>query len=452
MIGTGQLVTPARVLSVAALVIAVSLLVLLFSGGSGYTINARFVNASQLVRGDSVDLGGRAVGSVTGISVTPDGQANIVLSIDDSRVTPLHVGTTASIRAYGQAGVANHFVLLSLGPASAPRLADGAVLPTTQTASMVNYDAILDSFGAPQRSALQHLITESAQVYAGSGGRAFNEMLAKLNPAAAQLDGLTGELSGDRVAIANVIRTGSVSSTAIASRSADLTAAVANTAATMHALAQERGTLADALNRAPSVLDQARTTLAKAGTAVRALGPALREVPPAAAPVRRFLRLVDTTAPAATPVVTQLRHELPALRASLTGLVPLGRPAVRALKSAGGALDGARPIVQAARYYGSDLLLGVFQGLIGVAVANYDRWGHYARLEFAQPYQTLLGGPLSSLLAKPLLPSLFDLRTRLLRRCPGGNAPPAPDGSSPWVLPSSICTASDDVPLSVDFP
>jgi hypothetical protein len=112
----------------------------------------------------------------------------------------------------------------------------------------------------------------------------------------------------------------------------------------------------------------------------------------------------------------------------------------------------ARPIVRDVRYYGVDLLLGVFLGLAGTAPANYDRWGHYARIEFTEPYQSLLGGPLAPLFSKPLVPSLFDLRTRLLRRCPGGNTPPAPDGSNPWIPDPSICTPSQDVPLSVDFP
>jgi phospholipid/cholesterol/gamma-HCH transport system substrate-binding protein len=150
--------------------------------------------------------------------------------------------------------------------------------------------------------------------------------------------------------------------------------------------------------------------------------------------------------------VAQLRAQLPGLQRSLAGLAPLAPVADTALRSAGKALDLARPIARVARFYGSDLILGVFAGLAGVATANHDQWGHYARLEFTQPYQTSLGGPLSGLLAKPLLPGLFDLRTRLSRRCPGGNTPPAPDGSSPWVPDPSICDPAQDVPAAVNTP
>ena len=441
-----------RIPAVALAIVVAAVAALLLTGGSTYTIHARLLDASGLVGGDLVEVAGNSVGSVSGLGVTANGQADVQLSISDQSIVPLHVGTRAIVRALGQAGVANHYVQLTLGPNSAPALASGSVLGTDQTTSMVPLDAVFDSFGPSQRANLQQMIADAADVYAGSGARTFNHLLDGLNPAAAQLANLTDQLAGDRIAITNVIHNGSVAAGAIASRSADLGAAVVNTARTLGALASQRTALADALTRAPGVLDQATGTLANLGTALIALRPTLREVPPLAQPLGAVLERIDLTLPEATPVIAQLRGELPGLRASLAGLKQLAPLAVPALRSAGTALKVARPITQAVRYYGSDLLLGVFQGLAAVGLANYDRWGHYARIEFTQPYQTALGGPLTSLLKKPLAPSLFNLRTGLDRRCPGGNAPPAPDGSNPWVLPASICTAADDTPLSVDFP
>jgi ABC-type transporter Mla subunit MlaD len=299
---------------------------------------------------------------------------------------------------------------------------------------------------------VQRLIRESAHVYAGSGARDFNQMLGGLAPALAELNGFAGELAADRTQLAQVIRSGATAASAIASRRPDLTAAVSNTATSLQAIANERAPLADAFARTPAVLDQARTTLADAATAVTALRPALRDVVATAPSLRGFVQRVDAVLPAATPVVAQLRGELPGVDRSLAGLRTLAPIADPALRSAGRALDVARPIVRVARFYGSDLLLGVFAGLAGIATANYDQWGHYARLEFTQPYQTSLGGPFSGLLAKPLLPSLFNLRTRLTRRCPGGNTPPAIDGSSPWVPDAAICDPSENVPASVNTP
>jgi phospholipid/cholesterol/gamma-HCH transport system substrate-binding protein len=442
----------ARWLAVAALVIGlVAVAVIVLDQGS-YEIHAHFADASQLVAGGQVDVAGVPVGSVSSVGVTPEGEADVVLSIHDSSYAPLHAGTRASIRALGQAGVANHYVELTPGPASAPALHSGSVLPLSQTDSMVSLDAVLDAFGPQQRGALQQLIAHSDQIYAGTGSAYVNQTLQRLDPAVAQLSGLTGELSSDSAAITQVIRSGSTAAQALASRSSDLVNAVSNTATTMEALANERSAVTDALTRAPAVLGEARSTLAAAATAVTTLKPTLAEVPAAAKPLDGLLTRMVSTLPPTTSVANTLVAELPSLRRTLTGLGPLERPAVNALNSAGRALQVARPIVRAVRFYGVDLLLGVFLGLAGTAPANYDRWGHYARIEFTEPYQTFLGGPLSSVLATSLDPDLFNLRSRLLRRCPGGNTPPAPDGSNPWIPDSSICTPSQDVPLSVDFP
>jgi phospholipid/cholesterol/gamma-HCH transport system substrate-binding protein len=452
MTGRAPIARRARLAAAAAIAVAIAAVAYVLLAGSSYVLHARFVDSGQLVTGGSVKVAGRKVGSISSITVTPDGQADVKLSIDDGALTPLHVGTRATIRALGQAGVANRYVDLAPGPPRAPKLRSGSVLPTAQTTSIVNLDAILDSFGPAQRANLQQLIAESANVYAGSGARDFNQMLGRLDPALAELNGFTGELAVDRTQLAQVIHSGAAAAGAIASRRTDLMAAVSNTATSLQAIANERAPLADALTRAPAALDQARTTLADAATALTALRPALRDVVATAPSLRGFVQRIETVLPAATPVVHQLRTELPNVDRSLAGLRPLASIADPALRSAGKALDSARPIARVARFYGSDLLLGVFAGLAGIATANYDQWGHYARLEFTQPYQTSLGGPLSGLLAKPLLPSLFNLRTRLTRRCPGGNTPPAIDGSSPWVPDASICNPSENVPAAVNTP
>lgn len=437
---------------IAAALAVIVLAIIVVESGSGYTLHATFADASELVRGDSVELGGRSIGSVTDIGVTADGMASVTISISDHSITPLHADTRAQIRALGQAGLTNRYVALSLGPASAPELASGATLPAVQTSSLVNYDALLDTFGPAQRADLKNLIADGAQLYSGSGARSFNQLLGTADPALRQLVGFTTQLADDRAALGNVIRTGASTAAAIASRDHDLLGAVDNTATTFDALATQTQSIADSLKRAPAVLGQARITLGDAARALTALQPALAEVPAAGPPLTGFLHRLNTVLPSATPVVARLRRILPDVRSSLSGLKALSPIAVPALRSAATALEVARPIVRVFRFYGSDLLLGVFQGLAGVATANYDRWGHYARLEFTQPYQSALGGPLSSLLAKPLLPGLFNLREGLTRRCPGGNTPPAPDGSNPWVPDTSICTPADDTPLSVDFP
>jgi phospholipid/cholesterol/gamma-HCH transport system substrate-binding protein len=429
----------------ALAVAAVGFLLLLMTAGTSYVINARFLNAGGLVSGGEVEIAGRQVGSIAGVTLTPDGQANIKLSIGDSSVTPLHLGTRAAIRAVGQAGITNNYVLLTPGPATTPALRDGAVLPTTQTSGIVPIDALLNSFGATQRSNLDQLIAASGQVYAGSGGRYFNGMLAKLSPAFAELEGFSGSFAEDRAALGELVHTASVAAGAMASRSTELTSAVTHTADAMRAIAAQRTALSD--------LVQAQSTLKRAGTALTALRPTLRDIVPVAAPARTLLQHVVSLLPNAYPVVNETRLALPSLDQALTGLTPLAVPAATALQTLGPAMHGLEPIFAGLRYYSTDLILGALAGLWGRMTAEYNSTGHYVKANFTQPPQTFFTGPLASeLSAHPLPGGVIGMRTGLTRRCPGGDQPPAPDGSSPWNLGPKWCTASNDEPLSVNFP
>lgn len=442
-----------RLAAGATLLIALAAFGMALLGADGYTVHARFLNAGLLVEGGEVQLAGREVGTISEISLRPDGVADIELSLNDDDAVPLRYGARASIRAVSQAGVANRFVDLTPGSPSAAELPDGAVLGLDQTSGIVDIDALLDSFGPAQRSNLRKLIARSGQVYAGSGSRYFNGMLAKLDPALSELNGLTAELARDRTAVRSLVRKAGDSATAIASRRPDLSAAVGNTARALGAIARERRALAGTLTRAPNVLAQARGTLRRAGVAVSSLRPALRDIPGATPSLREFLLRTTSTLPKARPVVAELRRQLPALNRSLAGLRPLERPAVTALRSTSRTLAVARPILRATRIYGSDLILGIFNGLAGLATGNYTEKGHYARLEFTQNLETALAGGVAPLIEMTdPIPGIIDVRTQLTRRCPGGNVPPAIDGSSPWIPDLSLCTPAHNTSPDVNEP
>lgn len=435
----------------AAVVAATVAIVLILNPGGSYTIHALFEDAGQLVNGGEVQIAGRPVGTISGISVTPNGLADITLSLS-SGVGPLHRGTRAIIRALGQAGVANRYVQLFPGPASGPILHSGATLPTTQTTGIVDLDAVLDAFTPATRDAIQQLLANSSQVFAGSGADYFNELLAQADPAVEQLKQLTGQVAYDNVALGQLVSAGANAAHAVETRSTDLQNAVVSTAGTLEALASQKAALRDLLRRAPGTLKQATGTLTEVASTAQALRPTLRLIVPVGAPLRGFLDQLTPTLRQSAPVLRALTNQLPMLRTTLAGLRPLAAPAVAALSSTQHAVSTAEPILAGLREYGADFFLGLFNGLAGISSGTYNSEGHYVHVEFVQPYQSFLSGPLSTILTSPGLENnLFAERTKLTARCPGGNEPPSPDGSSPWVIPS-ICNPADDTPLSVDFP
>jgi phospholipid/cholesterol/gamma-HCH transport system substrate-binding protein len=451
----------ARTVAVTALGIAlVAVVYFAFFGGGAYTIHARFENASLLVEGGEVQVAGRKVGSVQKVSLSDEGQADVELEITDDEVTPLHVGTRASVRAVGQAGVANRFVDLAPGSARNGELDDGAILSTDQTVSAVNLDALLNTFTPQTRKDLQEVIARSDDIFAGSGAGAYNRMLVKLDPALGQVARLAADINGDGRQLRKLIDTAESTASALASRRPELQSAVESSAGWLTQLANERDAVSSSLERAPGVLDQARTTLDLAGESVTELRPALEDIPVAAKPLRGFLVKVERTLPKATPVATELNRQLPALTTALNRFPALEKSLVPALRSTEKAVKGLRPILGPLRLYAPDLILGVVNGLAGVAVGNYTSIGHYTRLEFVQPPQTILSGMLASTLTGgPLVPGLFDQKSHLTERCPGGALPPAPDGSNAnigrgveWAPGKPLCDLSQSMSPDVNEP
>jgi hypothetical protein len=278
-------------------------------------------------------------------------------------------------------------------------------------------------------------------------------MLARLDPALSEIGQTSQELTYDRTALAGLVQTAAQASAALDRSRNQLPTAIEHTAAVFTAIADQRQALADSLVQSPTVLAQLQRTLADANTSLHALRPTLRQVAVAAPTVDEFLARLTPTLATARPVVEELLAQLPGIRAGLAGLPHLSRTSIPALRALRLAMRVSRPILRGLRFYGSDLLLGVLNGLGVMAASSYGPTGRYGRLSYIQSPKTLIAGGFSNFFNRALsLPTLFNARTHVLRPCPGGDAPPAPDGSSPWIPDRSMCTPSDDIPASVNVP
>ena len=159
----------ARIAALTAVLVAAVLAgLLLFRGGDDYTVTARFINAGQLVQGNLVDIGGTKAGVVKDFSITQDGQADVVLQIDE-KYAPLRRGTRAVIRQGGQASPANRYVQLMLPPEpqAGNRIRDGGRLGIDVTTTNVDLDQFFNIFDRPTRKALQDFYKGGQRQYAG---------------------------------------------------------------------------------------------------------------------------------------------------------------------------------------------------------------------------------------------------------------------------------------------
>ncbi len=249
-----------RIAALAALVVAVvAAAVIVLSGGSGYQVHAVFVNASQIVSGDQVQVAGNQVGTVSGIKLTPDGQADLTLTINNSLYQPLHQGTTAIIREPGLSSIAARYVQLDLGPATAPAIASGGTIPPSDTTSEVDLDQLFDTLNAPTRKGLQNVFRGSASQYAGRGQQA-QVAWQYLNPAIATSSMLFAELNRDTSKFTRFIVTSSNLVSDLAARQSNLSGLVSHLSTTFSALASQQVALGQSIQRLPPFMRLTNTT------------------------------------------------------------------------------------------------------------------------------------------------------------------------------------------------
>ncbi|HET8978750.1 MAG TPA: MlaD family protein [Solirubrobacteraceae bacterium] len=339
-----------RIAAVAAVVVAiVAVAVILLSNGKTYQVSAVFQNASQIVSGDQVEVAGTPIGTVSGLALTPSGQARLTLNITNSSYQPLRQGTTATVRELSLSGIASRYVELQPGPPGQATIPNNGVIPTTNTTSEVDLDQIFNTLNGPTLKGLQNVFQGSASEYKGSGKLA-QAAFAYLNPAVAASSMLFQQI--DRNGGANftkfVTKTSKLVSD-VATRSADLSGLVSHLSTTTEALAHQRTNLAASLQRLPPFMRLANTTFVNLRSALDTLKPLVDDSKPVAPKLEKLLVQLRPLARNAVPTVNDLSDIIsrPGPNNDLIELVKLGVPlsaaTVRNINANGKVRPGAFP-------------------------------------------------------------------------------------------------------------
>jgi phospholipid/cholesterol/gamma-HCH transport system substrate-binding protein len=367
-----------RVAAFAAVGIAiVAVAIILLSGGSSYQVKAIFSNASQLVPGDEVDVAGNSIGSVSKITLTPGGQAELTLTIDSSTYQPLHQGTLATVRLASLSGIANRYVDLRLGPGTAAKIPNGGVIPASSTTSAVDFDQLFNTLDGPTRKGLQNVIQGSAAQY-GTSGKQAQAAWQYLNPAVASSSVLFRELNRDTGKFTNfVVKSGKLLGD-IAQRQSDLSGLVEHLNTTTQALANQHVALGQSIQRLPGFMRLANTTFVNLRSALDDLKPLVDASKPVAPKLQKLLEQLKPLAEDSVPTIRDLSAIIrkPGANNDLIELtklgVPLAQATVRDTKANGKvrpgafpqsvtALNGSTPELATARPYAVDLT-GWFEG------------------------------------------------------------------------------------------
>jgi phospholipid/cholesterol/gamma-HCH transport system substrate-binding protein len=433
----------------AVTVTAVAALVLvLMLRGPSYEVGLTLSNASQLVKGDQVKVGGVPVGKVSSIGLDDDGQAHLVLSLRDDSLTPLHAGTKAIVRSTSLAGIANRYVAIQPGPNNAPAIPDGGAIPAEDGRPEVDLDAVLNTLGPGAQRDLRELVRASSGLITPEAEKQANDGLHALNPALAQSAATAREIIRDQPAFERFILESADVVSTVTSRPEDLDQVVGNAAGALDALADRSDALDRTLVKLPDTLRSTNTTLLNLRATLAELRPALREAAPVAPVLSAFLARLSPLVHSALPVVARVRGTVdrPGSGADLLGVVrgfpPLAAAAAAAFKSAHSTLTDAMPVLRDARPYTPDVIGGLVNGFGGTTSGYYDANGHYARIAFeGSPYSLNNAG--SAVPVPPSDGSLTGYRKGVTARCPGAAAQPAADNSNPYVPQDHPCKRKD---------
>jgi phospholipid/cholesterol/gamma-HCH transport system substrate-binding protein len=426
-----------RVPAIVALVAAIAVVGVVLLGGKGgsYVVHARFQNASQLVKGNLVQVAGVSVGKIQSIDLTPDGQADVRMKITDAGYRPLRRGTKAVIRQASLSGVANRYVDLQLPAADHQQaIPDGGVIDQTDTTTAVDLDQLFNTFDPKTRKALSGLIRGYAASYGGKGEEA-NAGWAYLNPSLAASSRLFKALDSDTPTLERFISASSQLVGDLAARRSDLAGLVDHLATTTGAIGRQKEALSTAIADLPPFMRRADTTFVNLRATLDDLQPLVDESKPVAKKLRPFFAELRPLARDARPTLRDLsalvkspgssndlieltKSNVPVRNAAIGPVKRDGKDRAGAFPASVDALKTATPELATARPYAPDLT-GWFDDFSHSGL--YDALGGASR---AAPYVNLFA-PVNGVL-KPLLDPLeqnaaFKDATSLDQRwrCPG---------------------------------
>jgi phospholipid/cholesterol/gamma-HCH transport system substrate-binding protein len=296
-----------RIAAVVAIAIAaVALVLLLRNGGEEYRVTAEFQNASQLVTGNEVMIGGLSAGLVKEIELGDQGEALVTFTVDEEHA-PLPEGTIATVRQNSLSSVAGRQVELTLPPASdeGAEIPDGGTLSQSETVSAVDLDEVFNTLDTKTVKDFKRVIKGFRDSYEGVSKQA-NRGFKYANPFLSTSRRVFAELTRDTRAFESLIVDTATLSGLLAERSGDISALVGNANRALGAIGSQRAALAEAIGRLPGFMRQANTTFVNLRAALADLNPLVDASKPVADRLSPFFSEFRQAAADSVPTIRDL--------------------------------------------------------------------------------------------------------------------------------------------------
>src|SRR3712207_3123272 len=278
---------------------------LLLGKEDGYAVKDRFQAATNVVKGNLFQGGGRKVGKIEKIELAGKGEAELTLKIDDERVAPLRTGTQATLRIASLSGSANRYVDLRIPPAGGRAIEDGGVIDSTNTTSAVEVDQLFALFDPETRKGPKGFIRGQANQWRSDQEKA-NAGWMYVNPSLVAARRLFAELNYDSEVLEDFVVNSSKLVSDLADREDDVARLVDQLADFTGAIAREEQNLQTSLSRLPPFMRRANSTFVDLRGTLDELDPVVNASKPVTPKLRAVLGQLRPFAQEAVPTVRGL--------------------------------------------------------------------------------------------------------------------------------------------------
>jgi virulence factor Mce-like protein len=356
-------------------------------GGSGsYSVRAIFDNAAFAVPGEDVRISGATVGSIASLDVTPEKQAAVTLTINDSRFTPFHANATCAIRP--QSLIGERYVDCEPGSSNEPALTritsgDGNgsyLLPVTRTSSPVDSDIVQDIYTEPVRERFAIILDELGTGLAARGSD-LNAVIRRANPALGSTDQVLKILARQNRQLAQLANDSDTVLAPLARDKRQIADFITQANTTAVASAQRAADISRSIQLFPSFLRQLRPLLVDLGQLADAGTPDMTALGQAASALGRQFENLTPFAKAARPALIELGNSSQKSQPALLATIPLAKR-LRALGTK--SLPSATALDKLTASLAKTGAIGQLMAVLfyGTSAANgFDSIGHYVRSE-----------------------------------------------------------------------
>ena len=258
----------------------------------GYQVQASFPEATLLAQTGDVRISGVPVGRV--VKMARDGNRTRVTMQIDSRYAPLPSDTRAMLRLKTLFG--ETYVELTPGSRTAPKLADGGVIPDSHIARSVELDEVLKTFKPRTRTAFRTWLQSQADAIDGRGGD-INAGFASLPGFVGSADNLLVTLDAQSEAVRRLVAATGDFFGAISQREGELRGLVTDSNRLFQTTAARNRDLAGVFRELPRFEREATLTLPALTSFAREARPVVQRLQPAASAAEPVFADLNRLAP-----------------------------------------------------------------------------------------------------------------------------------------------------------